>query len=141
MRYLDSAWRDESFSMPKPMFWMKKTFFLCNVKTRFLRGRTLVFLVPIDKESSYTYQNLLVDSALQALSNNMPINRWKSKKWWVCLGCALKKVVILRKWTFFFLWYSWECSYTSINKRPSSLRKYTSLLMGLFSKTKKNIYF
>ncbi len=85
---------DESklFECRNPCFGWKKLFFCVTSKTVFLRR----FLVPIDKDSSYTYQNSLVDSALQALSNDVPIERWKSKKWWVCLGCAMKKVVILR---------------------------------------------
>ena len=44
--------------------------------------------VPIDLESSYTYQNFLIDLAFQALSNVVPIERSKSKKVGMCQRCA-----------------------------------------------------
>ena len=87
------------FSFTRRIFWYAEThvldeknfFFRCNVKNRFFRGRTLVFLVPIDIESSYTYQNLLIDSAFQALSNGVPIDRSNSKKVGMCFE---------KNWTF-----------------------------------------
>ena len=62
-----------------------------NDKRWFLRGSILVFLVPIDIESSYTYQNLLIDSAFQALSNGVSIDISKSKKVGGVLGLCFEK--------------------------------------------------
>ena len=71
------------FSLTRRIFWYAKTkfldekhfFFPLNIKNRFFRGSILIFLVPIDIELSYTYQTLLVDSAFQALSNDVSIDR------------------------------------------------------------------
>ena len=54
-------------------------------KYRFFMESTLVFLVPIDIELSCTYQNLLVNSAFQALSNGVPIESKKKLIFCCCL--------------------------------------------------------